>query len=99
MWRSIEQSAKGATPARNRRRTGGSVRARMAATGTPKTVGWALLGAAALALGVAGCPPHEYVMIQTGIFPSPYVYHNTLKWTREGSAQINTYHDYELART
>ena len=70
----------------------------MAIQGTSKSLVPSLLGAAALSLGVAGCPPHEYVMIQTGIFPKPFIYHNTLQWTREGSASINTLHDYEIAR-
>jgi hypothetical protein len=71
----------------------------MAELRTQRPVVAPLLAAAALSLGLAGCPPHEYVMIQTGVFPSPFVYHNTLKWTREGAPQINTFHDYDIART
>jgi hypothetical protein len=70
----------------------------MAAPETHRPTRPALIAAIGIAFGLVGCPPHEYVMIQTGNFPSPFIYSDTLKYSREGSAQIQTFHDYETAR-
>lgn len=72
-------------------------RALMFATGN-RGLGLSVIATAVLAMGVAGCPPHEYVMVQTGVFPKPFVYHDTIEMSRKASAQINTLHDFETAR-
>ncbi|HVU03003.1 MAG TPA: TRAP transporter TatT component family protein [Polyangiaceae bacterium] len=51
----------------------------------------------AAAFGLSACA-REYVMIQTGVFPEPMIYEDSLKWTREASDAIQTMHDYESAK-
>jgi hypothetical protein len=53
--------------------------------------------AGVISLGTTGCAK-EYVMIQTGIFPSPMLFEDALSWTREASDTVNTMHDFEAAR-
>jgi len=50
-----------------------------------------------MALGATSCA-REYVMIQTGIFPKPMIYEDSLKWTREASSAIQTMHDFDTAK-
>ncbi len=47
--------------------------------------------------GVAGCA-ERYVMIQTGIFPSPMLFEDALSWTREAADTVQSMHDFEQAR-
>jgi len=54
-----------------------------------------LMLAAACGLIALGC---EIPMIQTGQFPRPMLFDDTLKWTRQGSAHFNTLHDFAVAR-
>jgi hypothetical protein len=53
--------------------------------------------AGGVSLCAAGCA-QEYVMIQTGVFPEPMIYEDTLRWTRDASDAIQTMHDYETAK-
>lgn len=53
--------------------------------------------AGAASFGLSACA-QEYVMIQTGVFPEPMIYEDSLRWTREASDAIQTMHDYETAK-
>jgi tetratricopeptide (TPR) repeat protein len=55
------------------------------------------LVAGVASLAVVGCV-REYVMIQTGIFPKPMLYEDSLAWTRQASDSIQTLHDYDTAK-
>jgi hypothetical protein len=37
-------------------------------------------------------------MIQTGNFPEPFIYHDVIEWTKEGSEAFTTMHDFDLSR-
>jgi hypothetical protein len=48
-------------------------------------------------LFMLGCGLPEIGMIQVGKFPRPLIYHDTLQWTRQGSDQFLTIHDFKVA--
>lgn len=53
--------------------------------------------AGALSASLTGCV-RQYVMIQTGVFPKPMLYEDSLRWTREASSAIQTMHDFDTAK-
>lgn len=53
--------------------------------------------AGVVSFGASSCA-ERYVMIQTGVFPKPMLYEDSLEWTRQASGAIQTMHDYDTAK-
>jgi hypothetical protein len=67
----------------------------LVASGTRGLLSALLAGVVAFA---ASSCAERYVMIQTGIFPRPMIFDDSLEWAREGGAAIQTIHDYDVAK-
>jgi len=58
---------------------------------------WSTLLAGVVSFGASSCA-ERYVMIQTGVFPAPMIYDDSLEWTRQASDAFQTMDDYDTAK-
>lgn len=58
---------------------------------------WSALLAGVVSFGASSCA-ERYVMIQTGIFPAPMIFDDTLEWSRQAADSFQTMNDYEIAK-